>query len=156
MTLWWPVSLKKSIPTFEIKLQKSTRLTLLLMLVFGFAFLSCWINGLTIGVKTALSLALFIYLLRIFSTTKWLYKGFSRIRCNADGFWQLIDDKGSSILCSLSSTSAIIGPFLFLHFASKKKRINIVLLSDSMSCEDNRRLRMTLTLYGEKLMAVKG
>ena len=156
MTLRWPVSLKKSIPAFEIKLQKSTRLTLLLMLVFGFAFLSCWLNGLTSEVKTVLSLALFIYLLRTFSTIRWLDRGCSRIRCNADGYWQLIDDKGGSIRCSLCATSAILGPFVFLHFVSKKKRLARVLLRDSMSSEENRRLRMTLTLYGEQLMAVKG
>ena len=155
MTLQWRVSLKKSIPAFEIRLQKSTKLTLLLIVVSGLAFLSCWLNGLSLSVKMALSLALIIYLLRTYSATKWPYKGFSYLRCNADGYWQLMDDKGDSILCSLRPTSVVIGPLLFLHFNSKKQQFKLVLSDDSMSSEDNRRLRMTLKLYGEQLMAVK-
>jgi len=155
MTLQWRVSLKKSIPAFEIRLQKSTVLTLLLIVVSVLAFLSCWLNGLSFSVKMGLSLALLIYLLRTYSATKWPYKGFSRIRCNADGFWQLIDDKGDSILCSLRPTSVVIGPLFFLHFNSKKQQFKLVLSDDSMRSEDNRRLRMTLKLYGEQLMAVK-
>lgn len=125
------------------------------MLVFALAFLSCWLNGLSFSVKIMLFLALLIYLLRTFSVIKWPYKGFSCIRCNADGYWLLMDDQGRSVLCSLSPTSAVIGPLFFLHFNSKKQRFKLVLAGDSMSNEDNRRLRMTLKLYGEQLMAIK-
>ncbi|MDX2426632.1 MAG: hypothetical protein QNK15_10325 [Cycloclasticus sp.] len=147
--------MKKSIPAFEVALKKSITLRLVMMSVFVLALFSCWLNNLDFIIQCSLSVTvviLFIYTLRSGTLNN---MGFSEIRCKPDGCWELIDQTGQSLIATLKGTSAILGPFIFLHFHSKTADLNIVLAADSLSGEAARKIRVALKVYKDQLMAAK-
>lgn len=122
---------------------------------FVLALFSCWLNNLDLIIQSGLSVAvvvIFIYSLRSGTLNN---QGFNEIRCKPDGCWELIDQAGSSRIATLKDTSAVLGPFIFLHFYSKTADFNIVLAADSLSGEAARKIRAALKVYKDQLMAAK-
>jgi len=147
--------LKKSLAEFEIYLQPSVKLKLVIVCSFLLALISCWLNRFSFGVQCVLAISVvftFIYALRsgVFS-----YRNVSKIHCKTDGYWALLDRDGQSEIYKLKDTSVILGPFFFLHFESITSTINLVVVSDSMTLEEERRLRVALRIYKNQLLLPK-
>ncbi len=123
--------------------------------VFVVALFSCWLNNLDFIIQSGLSAAVVILFLHTLHSGTLNYRGFSEIRCKSDGSWELIDQTGSSLIAALNDTSAILGPFIFLHFHSKTADLNIVLAADSLSGEAARKIRVVMRVYKDQLMAAK-
>jgi len=122
---------------------------------FVVALFSCWLNDLDVIIKSGLSAVVVILFLHALRSGTLNNRGFCGIRCKPDGSWELIDKTGSSLIATLKDTSAILGPFIFLHFHSKTADFNIVLAADSLSYEAARKIRVTMKVYKDQLMAAK-
>jgi hypothetical protein len=122
---------------------------------FVVALFSCWLNNLDFIIQSGLSTAVVILFLHSLRSGTLNNRGFSGLRCKPDGSWELIDQTGSSLIATLKGTSAILGPFIFLHFHSKTADLNIVLAADSLSGEAARKIRVVMRVYKDQLMAAK-
>ncbi|MEW5057000.1 MAG: protein YgfX [Cycloclasticus sp.] len=150
-----PASLKKSIPAFEIELINPVTRHVVTGFIFLSALICCWLNSLAPAFQLGLSSLLLLSLMYGLKTAAFCHRGLCRIACQPDAYWLLSDAKGAQLDASLLNSSVIIGPFYFLNFATQTGSLSLLLTADSMSDEAARKLRVSLKLYRQQLIAVR-
>ena len=150
-----PASLKKSIPAFEIELINPVTRHVVTGFIFLSALICCWLNSLLPVFQLALSAAVLLSFLAGLRKGAFCHRGLRRIACQPDAYWLLRDAKGRLQDATLLDASVIIGPFYFLSFVSKTGPIPLLLTTDSMSAEAARKLRVSLKLYRQQLVAAR-
>jgi len=150
-----PASLKKSIPAFEIELINPVTRHVVTGFIFLSALICCWLNSLLPVFQLGLSAAVLLSFLAGLRKGAFCHRGLRRIACQPDAYWLLHDAKGCQHDATLLDASVIIGPFYFLSFVSKTGPIPLLLTTDSMSAEEARKLRVSLKLYRQQLIAAR-
>ncbi len=150
-----PASLKKSIPAFEIDLINPVTRHVVTGFIFLSALICCWLNSLLPVFQFALFVAVLFSFLVGFRKGAFCHRGLRRIACQPDAYWLLYDTKGCRHDATLLDSSVIIGPFYFLNFVSQTGPIPLLLTTDSMSVEAARKLRVSLKLYRQQLIAAR-
>lgn len=148
----WLISLKKSIPPFDITLGSSITLNFIIYGAFFLTLIACWLNSLNVTLQTLLSVGTAGMFLYTYQGGVLSYRNVAKLHCKSDGCWSLFNSDGSSDLYRLKETSVILGPLYFLHFQSKSKSINLILANDCMTAEEKRNLRVALKVYRKKLL----
>lgn len=150
----WLISLKKSIPTFDLVLKSSKQLKAIVVVTVIVAVTSIGLSDIHLYLKGALSIFLLVYAPFLYQKIN-SYQALKKISCLSDGCWSLQGMDGDSTIYALNESSTVLGPFFFMHFKNTVDTLNVVLVSDSISKDDARRLRLTLNVYSNELMKAK-
>ncbi|PCI20495.1 MAG: hypothetical protein COB62_04530 [Piscirickettsiaceae bacterium] len=131
---------KKFAKAFEVTFKHSIVLELLTFFLFGLAFVSCWLSGISLIYKLILLALLTAYVGYSFPRL-FIYKRYQGLLFNSDLSWQLKPKSGGLQLSSLLPSSAILGPFFFLHFKTADSIIRLVLHQSNIDKNGARLLR---------------
>jgi len=147
----WQALLKKSIPAFDIVLKKSLTLRLATFFIVFLVFVSCFLNNLPILIQFSLVFFAVAVVTSFLSSNIINYHGITKISCRADGYFELQGNGHDEVLYKLQKTTTVLGSCFFLHFQplgnAGLKPKSITLVSDSLTREAARQLRITLHVY---------
>lgn len=131
---------KKHEPPLQVELKASSRLTQLLIVMHVLAMGSSLANALPLEIKFILLLGIVIHLLVMLKQLN--VRQYTLKQTEAFG-WELSDGKDFEPIHIQNST--VITTFaLFLHFNKNTKRQSLLILNDSLTDEDYRRLIVRL------------
>ncbi|MBV1899975.1 MAG: hypothetical protein KUG63_11520 [Cycloclasticus sp.] len=136
-------------------MQPSNRIRWFAYSVFIFALMACWLNALAFPAQVMLSVFVILMIAHTVHIGALNVAQVKKIRCKENADWLIQRNHDKPHVYRLKETTRLLGPLIFLHFQSDTKTLYLALSSDSMTNEENRKLRVALRVYKNQLLNPK-